>query len=124
MAANGTAQSQTGPNEEQWSRFERQTGPKGPLGGHGRARQAVSAVGPGCHLLRVGFMPNYYCWTKHGEKGVMMEGNEEEEEEDDNYPMFPEYGDVADNEDNEAEDQEAPDEPLMMILVGPLLMQG
>ncbi|KAK1661379.1 hypothetical protein QYE76_049538 [Lolium multiflorum] len=64
------------------------------------------------HLLRVGFMPSYYCWTKHGEKGVMMEVNEEEEEEDDSYPMFPEYGDAADNEDNEAEDQEAPDEPV------------
>ena len=64
------------------------------------------------HLLRSGFMPSYYCWTKHGERGVMMEGNEEEEEDDDSYPMFPEYGDTAEgNEDNEAEDQEAPDEP-------------
>jgi hypothetical protein len=31
------------------------------------------------HLLRSGFMPSYYCWTKHGERGVMMEDNEEEE---------------------------------------------
>ena len=46
------------------------------------------------HLFRSGFMPSYNCWTKHGERGVMMEDNEEEEN-DDNYPMFPEYGDTA-----------------------------
>ncbi|KAK1670451.1 hypothetical protein QYE76_058610 [Lolium multiflorum] len=58
------------------------------------------------HLLRAGFMPSYYCWTKHGERGVMMEDNEEEEEDDDGYPNFPEYGDTAEgNEDNEVEDQ-------------------
>ena len=43
------------------------------------------------HLLRSGFMPSYYCWTKHGERGVMMEDNDEEEEDDDGYPNFPEY---------------------------------
>ena len=59
------------------------------------------------HLLEKGFMPHYNCWTKHGERGVMMEDNEEEED-DDNYPMFPEYGDTATGE---AEDQEAPDVP-------------
>src|SRR5664279_2454257 len=59
------------------------------------------------HLLRSGFMPSYNCWTKHGERGVMMEDNEEEED-DDNYPMFPEYGDTATGE---AEDEEASDEP-------------
>ena len=64
------------------------------------------------HLLRSGFMPSYYCWTKHGERGVMMEDNDEEEEDDDGYPNFPEYDDTAEgNEDNEVEDQEAPDEP-------------
>ena len=40
------------------------------------------------HLLKSGFMPHYNCWTKHGERGVMMEDNEEEEG-DDNYPVFP-----------------------------------
>ena len=59
------------------------------------------------HLLRTGFMPNYNCWTKHEERGVMMEENEEEENGD-NYPMYPEYGDTATWE---AEDQEASDEP-------------
>ena len=59
------------------------------------------------HLLRSGFMPHYNCWTKHEERGVMMEDNEEEED-DDNYPMFPEYGDTATGE---TEDKEASDEP-------------
>ena len=57
-------------------------------------------------------MPSYNCWTKHGERGVMMEDNEEEKD-DENYPMFPrEYGDTA-MEDNEegGEEQRASDEP-------------
>ena len=61
------------------------------------------------HLLQSGFMQNYNCWTKHGERWVMMEDNEEEED-DDNTPMFPEYGD---NVGGEAEDDEAPDEPVL-----------
>src|SRR5665811_96371 len=30
------------------------------------------------HLIQFGFMSGYNCWTKHGERGVMMEDNEEE----------------------------------------------
>jgi hypothetical protein len=46
-------------------------------------------------------MSGYNCWTKHGERGVMMEDGEEEN--DDNYhQMFPEYGDIA-MEDSEEE---------------------
>ena len=60
------------------------------------------------HLLQSGFMQNYNCWTKHGERGVMMEDNEDQED-DDNYPMFPKYCDTATGE---AEDQEALDEPV------------
>src|SRR3954468_19970452 len=37
------------------------------------------------HLLENGFMPSYNCWTKHGERGVILEDNEEEEDSD-NYP--------------------------------------
>jgi hypothetical protein len=64
------------------------------------------------HLLWKGFMPSYNCWTKHGERGVMMEDNEEEEDDD----MYPEYGDTATGEaedegTREAEDEEASDEP-------------
>jgi hypothetical protein len=82
------------------------------------------------HLLQHGFMPSYNCWTKHGERGVKMEDNEEEED-DDNYLDFPEYGDTFMGEAEggaeggsagEAEG-EAHDDPLM-ILVGPLLMHG
>ena len=29
------------------------------------------------HLLEKGFMPHYNVWTKHSERGVMMEDNEE-----------------------------------------------
>ena len=36
------------------------------------------------HLLRHGFMHSYNVWTKHGERGVIMEDNEEEGD-DDNY---------------------------------------
>ena len=36
-------------------------------------------------------MPGYNCWTKHGERGVIMEDNEKEEDND-NYPMFTEHG--------------------------------
>jgi hypothetical protein len=64
------------------------------------------------HLLRKGFMPSYNYWTKHGERGVMMEDNKEEEDDD----MYPEYGDTATGEAEaegigEAEDEEASDEP-------------
>jgi hypothetical protein len=62
------------------------------------------------HLLRKGFMPSYNCWTKHGERGVMMEDNEEE-----NDVMYLEYDDTAsgeakDEETGEAGDEEASDE--------------
>ena len=53
------------------------------------------------HLLRSGFMPSYNCWTKHGEKGVVMEDNEEEEDDDNYHNMYPEYDDIAPGVDNE-----------------------
>jgi hypothetical protein len=46
-------------------------------------------------------MSGYNCWTKHGERGVMMEDNNEEEN-DDNYLVYPKYSDTA-MEDNEEE---------------------
>jgi hypothetical protein len=51
-------------------------------------------------------MSDYNCWTKHGERGVMMEDNDEEEN-DDNYPMYPETTDTAieDNEEEEFEER-------------------
>jgi hypothetical protein len=66
------------------------------------------------HLLRKGFMPSYNYWTKHGERGVIMEDNKEEEDDD----MYPEYSDTAMGEaeaegtgEAEDEDEEASDEP-------------
>jgi hypothetical protein len=49
-------------------------------------------------------MDGYNCWTKHGEKGVMMQDNEEEENND-NYYMSPEYG--GDERGEGAEHEEA-----------------
>ena len=61
------------------------------------------------HLLKSGFMAGYNCWTKHGEKGVIMEDNEEEEDND-NYPMFTDHGGTSMGED-EAEKEPIVDEP-------------
>ena len=44
------------------------------------------------HLFESGFMSGYNCWTKHGERGVLMEENEEEGDDDSNPGHgFPEY---------------------------------
>ena len=61
------------------------------------------------HLLKSGFMAGYNCWTKHGERGVIMEDNEEEEDND-NYPMFTDHGGTSMGED-EAEKEPIVDEP-------------
>jgi hypothetical protein len=37
------------------------------------------------HLIKNGFMANYVLWTRHGERGVVMEENEDEED-DNNIP--------------------------------------
>jgi hypothetical protein len=66
------------------------------------------------HLLRSGFMSGYNVWTKHEERGVMMEDGDEEENDNDNYrSMFPEYADTAmeDNEEEGQGEERAPDEP-------------
>jgi hypothetical protein len=47
------------------------------------------------HLIWWGFISGYNCWTKHGERGVMMEDGEVEENDDNYRQMFPEYGDTA-----------------------------
>ena len=33
------------------------------------------------HLFNSDFMPNYYVWTMHGERGIMLDNNEEEKDE-------------------------------------------
>jgi hypothetical protein len=57
-------------------------------------------------------MSGYNFWTKHGERGVMMEDNDEEEN-DDNYPEFPETTDtiMEDNEEEEEAEERTSDVP-------------
>ena len=73
------------------------------------------------HLIPSGFMPGSNCWTKHGEKGVMMEENEEEEDND-TYPTFTADGDTPMGK------TKLKKSPMMMspmmILAGPFLMHG
>jgi hypothetical protein len=54
-----------------------------------------------------GFMPNYICWTKHGERGIIMEEDDEEEGDDDNmiFYGFAEYGAFDDTAMVEAEEE-------------------
>jgi hypothetical protein len=59
-------------------------------------------------------MSGYTVWTKHRERGVMMEDDDEEDNNDDNYQsMFPEYADTVlkDNEEEGHGEERAPDEP-------------
>ena len=46
-------------------------------------------------------MTNYFVWTKHGKRGVMME--DDDEEEDDNIPDWIQGGAFADARMGEAE---------------------
>jgi hypothetical protein len=62
------------------------------------------------HLFWFGFMSGYNCWTKHGERGVMMEDNDEEEN-DDNYTEFPETTDTAIKDNEEEGEEQASDVP-------------
>ncbi|XP_037469237.1 uncharacterized protein LOC119341469, partial [Triticum dicoccoides] len=65
------------------------------------------------HLLRHGFMPSYNCWTKHGERGVIMEEDEEGDDFiDESYLAH--FGDTF-MEDAEGEgegEEEARDDPV------------
>ena len=55
-------------------------------------------------------MPNYICWTKHGEIGVVMEEGEEEQWDDDD--IIAKYGAFNDSIMEEAEEEVgAEDEP-------------
>jgi hypothetical protein len=57
-------------------------------------------------------MVGYNCWTKHGERGVMMEDGEEEENDDNYRQMFPEYDDTAiEDSEEEGGDERASVEP-------------
>ena len=58
------------------------------------------------HIFRHGFMPKYLCWTKHGEKYVMMEDNEEVDCGD-NFPSHAGFGDFDDDTAMEEPEAEA-----------------
>ncbi|KAK1615840.1 hypothetical protein QYE76_021357 [Lolium multiflorum] len=67
------------------------------------------------HLLRHGFMPSYNCWTKHGERGVIMEEDEEGDDIDESY--LDHFGDTFMDDaeggegEGEGDQEEARDEP-------------
>jgi hypothetical protein len=58
-------------------------------------------------------MPNYICWTRHGERGVIIE-EDEEEGDDDNmiFRGFAEYGAFDDTAMGEAEEEGAAEEEV------------
>ena len=56
------------------------------------------------HLFKSGFMPNYICWTKHREIGVMIEEGEEKQADSDD--VFAQYCDFAIEEGEEEVDGE------------------
>jgi hypothetical protein len=66
------------------------------------------------HLFTSGFMPNYICWTKHGERCVIMEEDDEEEGDDDNIIIrgFAEYGAFDDTAMGEVEEEVAAEEEV------------
>src|SRR3954466_15920300 len=73
------------------------------------------------HLFKHGFMSGYNCWTKHGERRVLMEENEEYED-DNRYPGFlPKYDGTMgkENEDQEGEGKTShePDDELCRFIV-------
>ena len=80
---------------------------------------------PNERLFTSGFMPNYICWTKHRERGVIIEEDEEEEEGDDDNIIirgFAEYGAFDDTAIWEAEEEVAAEDEPLMVLVRPSMM--
>jgi hypothetical protein len=59
-------------------------------------------------------MPNYICWTKHRERGVIIEEDDEEEGDDDNiiFCGFVEYGAFDDTAMGEAKEEVAAEEKV------------
>jgi hypothetical protein len=67
--------------------------------------------------IQMGFMPNYFVWTKHGERGVIME---DDEEEDDTFLDWSQSGAFVDEpmgEDyEEMGEKKGPDDALGEVL--------
>jgi hypothetical protein len=60
-------------------------------------------------LIKNGFMANYVLWTKHSERGVVMEENEDEED-DNNIPDWAASQDFADTLMEDADEEEIPED--------------
>jgi hypothetical protein len=60
------------------------------------------------HLIKNGFMANYVLWTRHGERGVVMEENKDEED-DNNIPDWAVGQDFADTLMEDADEEEIPE---------------
>jgi hypothetical protein len=60
-------------------------------------------------LIKNGFMANYVLWTRHGERGVVMEENEDEED-DNNIPDWAAGQDFADTLMENADEEEIPED--------------
>jgi hypothetical protein len=61
------------------------------------------------HLIKNGFTVNYVLWTRHGERGVVMEENEDEED-DSNIPDWAAGQDFADTLMEDADEEEIPED--------------
>jgi hypothetical protein len=70
-------------------------------------------------------MPDYICWTKYEERGVILEEDEEEEEGDDDNMIFydfAEYSAFDDTAMGELKKRWRQKMSLLMILVSPSIM--
>jgi hypothetical protein len=61
------------------------------------------------HLIKNGFMSNYVVWTKHEERGVVMEDNKEEED-DNNIPDWATGQAFADTLMEDADEEDLPED--------------
>jgi hypothetical protein len=61
------------------------------------------------HLIKNGFMVKYELWTRHGERGVVMEENEDEED-DNNIPDWAAGQDFADTLMEDTDKEEIPED--------------
>ena len=62
-------------------------------------------------------MPNYICWTKYRESGVIMEEGEEEHKEFEDDGIIAEYGALNDTPMGKLEERKRHKMSLLMILV-------
>jgi len=58
------------------------------------------------HLFKSGFVPNYICWTKHGERGSVMDDDKEYEELD-HTDIVAQYGAFDDDAMGADEEEDA-----------------